>query len=72
LARRPARRDAHRDAPSADGYITLMRAERNEVVNAEPFQAIALAVGTLFGDDRLSTTAWNSVPGCRTSRRIEY
>ncbi|HEY4103943.1 MAG TPA: hypothetical protein VGM44_08630 [Polyangiaceae bacterium] len=49
-----------------------MRAERNEVVNAEPFQAIALAVGTLFGDDRLSTTAWNSVPGCRTSRRIEY
>jgi Uma2 family endonuclease len=36
---------------SADGYVTLVRAERTEVVRAEPFQAIELAVGTLFGDD---------------------
>jgi Uma2 family endonuclease len=36
---------------SADGYVTLLRAERAERVRAEPFQAIELAVGTLFGDD---------------------
>jgi Uma2 family endonuclease len=36
---------------SADGYVTLLRAERGELVRAEPFQAIELAVGTLFGDD---------------------
>jgi Uma2 family endonuclease len=36
---------------SADGYITLMRAERTENVRAEPFQAVELAVATLFGDD---------------------
>ncbi|HET7542445.1 MAG TPA: Uma2 family endonuclease [Polyangiaceae bacterium] len=36
---------------SPDGYVTLLRAERTEVVRAEPFQAIELAVGTLFGDD---------------------
>ena len=36
---------------SQDGYVTLMRAERGEVVRAAPFEAIELAVGTLFGDD---------------------
>jgi Uma2 family endonuclease len=36
---------------SADGYVTRLRAERGEVVRAEPFEAIELAVGTLFGDD---------------------
>jgi len=36
---------------SADGYVTLLRAERSEVVRAEPFDAIELIVGTLFGDD---------------------
>ena len=36
---------------SADGYITVLRAERGDVVRAEPFEAIELAVGTLFGDD---------------------
>ncbi len=36
---------------SEAGYITLMRAERGEVVRAEPFDAIDLVVGTLFGDD---------------------
>jgi hypothetical protein len=29
----------------------LLRAERSEVVRAEPFQAIELVVGTLLGDD---------------------
>lgn len=36
---------------SADGYVTLMRAERGEVVRAEPFHAVELSVGTLLGDD---------------------
>ena len=36
---------------SADGYVTVMRAERGEVVRAEPFEAVELVVGTLFGDD---------------------
>lgn len=34
-----------------DGYVTLMRAERGEIVRPEPFEQIELAVGTLFGDD---------------------
>jgi Uma2 family endonuclease len=34
-----------------DGYVTLQRAERGEVVRAEPFDAVELALGTLFGDD---------------------
>jgi hypothetical protein len=36
---------------SEDGYITLQRAESGEVIRAEPFEAVELAVGTLFGDD---------------------
>ncbi len=36
---------------SADGYVTIMRAEREEVVRAEPFEAVELAVRTLFGED---------------------
>ena len=36
---------------SADGYVTRLRAERTEVVRPEPFEAIEIAVGTLFGDD---------------------
>ncbi|MBK9035825.1 MAG: Uma2 family endonuclease [Myxococcales bacterium] len=36
---------------SPDGYVTVVRAERGEVVRAEPFDAIELAVGTLFGDE---------------------
>lgn len=36
---------------SEPGYITVIRAERGEVVRPEPFEAIELAVGTLFGDD---------------------
>lgn len=33
------------------GYITVLTAERGEVVRPEPFDGIQLAVGTLFGDD---------------------
>lgn len=36
---------------NAEGYVTRLRAERGEVVRAEPFEAIEIAVGTLFGDD---------------------
>jgi len=36
---------------SADGYVTRLRAARNEVVRSEPFEAVELAVGRLFGDD---------------------
>ncbi len=36
---------------SPDGFVTVMRAERGELVRPEPFEAIELPVGTLFGDD---------------------
>ena len=36
---------------SQDGYVTRLSAERGDVVRAEPFDAIEIAVGTLFGDD---------------------
>lgn len=36
---------------SAPGYVTIVRAERGETVRAEPFEAIEIAIGTLFGDD---------------------
>ena len=36
---------------SADGYVTLIRAERGETVRGEPFQQIEIPVGVLFGDD---------------------
>jgi len=36
---------------TSDGYVTVLRAERSETVHAEPFQSIALVVGTLFGED---------------------
>lgn len=35
----------------ADGYLEVLSAERGERVRAEPFEAIELQVGTLFGDD---------------------
>ena len=34
-----------------DGYIEVLAAERGERVKAEPFDAITLQVGVLFGDD---------------------
>lgn len=36
---------------SADGYVTLQHSERHETIRPEPFQAIELFVGSLFGDD---------------------
>jgi Uma2 family endonuclease len=34
-----------------DGYTEILIAERGEVVRAEPFEAIPLTVGVIFGDD---------------------
>lgn len=39
----------HRWGP--DGYIEVLGAERSERVRAEPFDAIELHVGVIFGDD---------------------
>jgi len=39
----------HRWGP--DGYIEVLAAQRGERVRAEPFDAIELDVGVLFGDD---------------------
>ena len=36
---------------SADGYVTLLRAEHGETVRAEPFEQIEVFIGELFGDD---------------------
>lgn len=36
---------------SQDGFVTVLRAERHETVHAEPFDAIAITVSELFGDD---------------------
>jgi Uma2 family endonuclease len=36
---------------SEPGYITLQTATRGEIVRAEPFEQIAIPVGTLFGED---------------------
>lgn len=36
---------------SEPGYTTVLRAERGETMRPEPFDAIDLVVGTLFGDD---------------------
>lgn len=36
---------------AAEGYLELMTAERGEEVRPEPFEAVALRVGALFGDD---------------------
>ncbi len=36
---------------ATDGYLEVLVAERGELVRAEPFDAIELAVGVLLGDD---------------------
>jgi Uma2 family endonuclease len=36
---------------SEAGFITLQRAERGEAIRAEPFEAVEIVVGVLFGDD---------------------
>jgi Uma2 family endonuclease len=38
------------------GYVTRLRAEQDEIIRAEPFEAIELAVATLFGGDPPETT----------------
>ncbi|WP_437578555.1 Uma2 family endonuclease [Sorangium sp. So ce887] len=35
-----------------EGYLVVLRAERGERIRAEPFDAIELQVGVLFGDER--------------------
>lgn len=42
---------------SREGFVTLLRAERGEVVRAEPFDAVELVIGTLFGDDPPGSSA---------------
>jgi hypothetical protein len=39
----------HRWSP--DGYIVVQRAAAGETIRAEPFEALELRVGVLFGDD---------------------
>jgi hypothetical protein len=34
-----------------DGYMEVLLAERADVVRAEPFEAVPLKVGFIFGDD---------------------
>jgi Uma2 family endonuclease len=34
-----------------DGYVEVLIAERHERVRPEPFEAVELAIGVLFGDD---------------------
>jgi Uma2 family endonuclease len=34
-----------------DGYTEILIAERTDVVRAEPFEALPLVIGTLFGDE---------------------
>ena len=41
----------HRWGP--DGYIEVLAAQRTERVRAEPFDAVELSVGVLFGDEEL-------------------
>jgi Uma2 family endonuclease len=36
---------------TADGYFEILAAERSETVRAEPFEALPLHVGALFGDE---------------------
>lgn len=38
---------------ATDGYLELFVAERGEEVRPEPFEAIPLRVGALFGDDEI-------------------
>jgi Uma2 family endonuclease len=34
-----------------DGYVVVLRGQRGDVVRPEPFDAIELAIGALFGDE---------------------
>lgn len=35
----------------ADGYLNILTASGDETVRAEPFEALELRLGSLFGDD---------------------
>jgi Uma2 family endonuclease len=39
---------------TADGYLEVLAAARGERARAEPFEALELEVGVLFGDDEES------------------
>ena len=45
-----------------DAYLELLIAERGEEVRAEPFDALSLRVGVLFGDDDEEPTGGGSNP----------
>jgi Uma2 family endonuclease len=47
----PAEQTLAVDRWTSDGYVEILAAERGERVRAEPFEAIPLDVGVLFGDD---------------------
>ncbi len=34
-----------------ESYVEVLSAQRGQTVRAEPFEALALQVGVLFGDD---------------------
>lgn len=36
---------------TSDGYVEVLSAEKGDTIRAEPFEAIPLHVGVLFGDD---------------------
>ena len=40
---------------TAKGYLEILAAQRGERVQAEPFPALDLQVGVLFGDDEVET-----------------
>ena len=48
-----------------DGYLVALRAERGERVRAEPFDAIEIVVGELFGDDPELTSPRRHPPSVR-------
>lgn len=37
---------------SPDGYVNVLSAGRGDLVRAEPFEAVELDVGDLFGEER--------------------
>jgi Uma2 family endonuclease len=39
------------DRWTPEGYVEILAAERGELVRAEPFEAVPLWIGALFGDD---------------------
>lgn len=52
-----------------DGYVEVLAAERGEVVRAEPFQAVEIRVGVLFGDDDGGEPALSAIGESERARR---